>query len=203
MLPNVERVMTLGFLVGKSTDSMASDIFIWWGERFERCRRGSTLLRNEGEVNGEGDEEVEMGVDFIDGEGVLWIYEDEKSKKVEVKKEKGKEKEIETEKEVEQKDKEKDIPTTTEEEKTDAIEVEEVLAKTQPEDSIAPTSASDPVDGEGESREDEDMDIEGEEDNGVEEIAEEEAESVLIPMDDHPMLVHKTDPGEMATKLLP
>lgn len=189
--------MTLGFLVGKSTDSMASDIFIWWAERFERCRPSPpppfSSRRGNGE-NGDGqdeDEEMdgEMGVDFIDGEGVLWVYEDEgKSKKVEAKKEKEKDKEQGSEEP---------------EEKRDAIEVEQVLSDTHPEDSAAPDPA-----GEEEGA-DEEMDvegIEGEEDvavDAVDTVGEEVAESVLIPMDDHPMLVHKTDPEEMAMKLFP
>ncbi|KAH8107762.1 hypothetical protein BXZ70DRAFT_1074201 [Cristinia sonorae] len=53
-LPGLETVRTAGFLVDTSTDGMARDIFIWWTERFEY-----------------------MNVDLVDGEGVLWLYEEE------------------------------------------------------------------------------------------------------------------------------
>ncbi|PPQ95337.1 hypothetical protein CVT26_008182 [Gymnopilus dilepis] len=60
--PKLELVQTVGFLVEAHTDSLIKDIFIWWVERFEA-----------------------MGVDFLDGEGVLWTYtdppEDESPKK--------------------------------------------------------------------------------------------------------------------------
>ncbi|KAJ6629441.1 hypothetical protein B0H10DRAFT_1987142 [Mycena sp. CBHHK59/15] len=52
--PNLEMVRTAGFLVDADTDSLIKDVFIWWGERFERD-----------------------GVDFQDGEGVVWIYGDD------------------------------------------------------------------------------------------------------------------------------
>lgn len=52
--PSLEMVRTEGFLVDADTDSLIKDVFIWWGERFERD-----------------------GVDFQDGEGVVWIYGDE------------------------------------------------------------------------------------------------------------------------------
>ena len=55
-LPALETVRTAGFLVDTSTDGLARDIFIWWTERFEY-----------------------MGVDLVDGEGVIWMYEDEKN----------------------------------------------------------------------------------------------------------------------------
>ncbi|THH27171.1 hypothetical protein EUX98_g7015 [Antrodiella citrinella] len=57
-LPALETVRTAGFLVDTSTDGLARDIFIWWTERFEY-----------------------MGVDLVDGEGVMWLYEDEKASK--------------------------------------------------------------------------------------------------------------------------
>ena len=47
-------VRTLGFLVGTSTDPFAPDVFIWWTEKFER-----------------------VGVDLQDGEGVVWMLDDE------------------------------------------------------------------------------------------------------------------------------
>ncbi|KAJ7467129.1 hypothetical protein FB451DRAFT_1401972 [Mycena latifolia] len=52
--PCLETVRTAGFLVDADTDSLVRDVFIWWGERFERD-----------------------GVDFQDGEGVVWIYGDD------------------------------------------------------------------------------------------------------------------------------
>ncbi|KAI0666006.1 hypothetical protein C8Q78DRAFT_1083562 [Trametes maxima] len=58
LLPALEVVRTLGFLVGTSTDPFAPDIFVWWTERFER-----------------------VGVDLQDGEGVVWLLEEEPEKK--------------------------------------------------------------------------------------------------------------------------
>jgi len=51
--PKLELVRTVGFLVDAETDSLIKDIFIWWVERFEK-----------------------QGIDFLDGEGVLWAYSD-------------------------------------------------------------------------------------------------------------------------------
>ncbi|KAH9858916.1 hypothetical protein C2E23DRAFT_717211 [Lenzites betulinus] len=56
LFPALEVVRTLGFLVGTSTDPFAPDVFIWWTERFER-----------------------VGVDLQDGEGVVWMLEEEKA----------------------------------------------------------------------------------------------------------------------------
>jgi hypothetical protein len=53
MFPSLEVVRTVGYLVDSAVDSLARDIFIWWAERFER-----------------------YGIDFQDGEGVLWMYTD-------------------------------------------------------------------------------------------------------------------------------
>lgn len=53
--PNLEVVRTVGFLVDAETDYLMKDIFIWWVEKFEK-----------------------QGVDFLDGEGVLWAYTDER-----------------------------------------------------------------------------------------------------------------------------
>ena len=55
LLPRLEKVQSIGFLVDASTDTFARDIFIWWTERFE-----------------------EVGIDFVDGEGVVWAYEEER-----------------------------------------------------------------------------------------------------------------------------
>jgi hypothetical protein len=52
--PCLETVRTAGFLVDADADSLVKDVFIWWSERFERD-----------------------GVDFQDGEGVVWIYGDD------------------------------------------------------------------------------------------------------------------------------
>ncbi|KAF7376602.1 hypothetical protein MSAN_00076800 [Mycena sanguinolenta] len=52
--PQLEMVRTAGFLVDADTDSLVKDVFIWWSERFERD-----------------------GVDFQDGEGVVWMYGDD------------------------------------------------------------------------------------------------------------------------------
>ncbi|KAJ7782403.1 hypothetical protein DFH07DRAFT_909237 [Mycena maculata] len=52
--PALEMVRLVSFLVDADTDSLVKDVFIWWGERFERD-----------------------GIDFQDGEGVVWIYEEE------------------------------------------------------------------------------------------------------------------------------
>jgi hypothetical protein len=54
--PNLELVRTVGFLVDADTDSLIKDIFIWWVERFEK-----------------------QGIDFLDGEGVLWAYDSTES----------------------------------------------------------------------------------------------------------------------------
>lgn len=51
--PNLEVVKTVGFLVDADTDSLIKDVFIWWVEKFEK-----------------------QGIDFLDGEGVLWAYAD-------------------------------------------------------------------------------------------------------------------------------
>ncbi|KAF8200004.1 hypothetical protein K438DRAFT_1717454 [Mycena galopus ATCC 62051] len=52
--PQLEMVRTAGFLVDADADSLVKDVFIWWSERFERD-----------------------GVDFQDGEGVVWMYGDD------------------------------------------------------------------------------------------------------------------------------
>ncbi|KAJ7760977.1 hypothetical protein B0H16DRAFT_1531324 [Mycena metata] len=52
--PHLEMVRTAGFLVDADVDSVVKDVFIYWGERFERD-----------------------GVDFQDGEGVVWMYGDD------------------------------------------------------------------------------------------------------------------------------
>ena len=49
--PNLELIQTVGFFVGVETDNLAKDVFIWWVEKFEK-----------------------QGIDFLDGEGVLWAY---------------------------------------------------------------------------------------------------------------------------------
>jgi len=54
--PNLELVRTVGFLVDADTDFLIRDIFIWWVERFEK-----------------------QGIDFLDGEGVLWAYDSTES----------------------------------------------------------------------------------------------------------------------------
>ncbi|KIY44541.1 hypothetical protein FISHEDRAFT_67445 [Fistulina hepatica ATCC 64428] len=51
--PNLEVVKTIGFMVDAETDVVIKDIFIWWTEKFEKD-----------------------GVDFRDGEGVVWLYTD-------------------------------------------------------------------------------------------------------------------------------
>ncbi|PPQ63681.1 hypothetical protein CVT24_004567 [Panaeolus cyanescens] len=48
---NLELVQTISFLVDSDGDSLSKDLFIWWTERFEAD-----------------------GIDFRDGEGVLWAY---------------------------------------------------------------------------------------------------------------------------------
>ncbi|CDO69160.1 hypothetical protein BN946_scf185042.g62 [Trametes cinnabarina] len=55
--PALEVVRTLGFLVGTLTDPCAPDVFIWWTERFEK-----------------------VGIDLQDGEGVVWMLEEEGKK---------------------------------------------------------------------------------------------------------------------------
>ena len=54
LYPKLEIVRTIGFLVDSCGDSLMKDIFIWWAERFEND-----------------------GIDFQDGEGVLWVYDTE------------------------------------------------------------------------------------------------------------------------------
>ncbi|KAF9472438.1 hypothetical protein BDN70DRAFT_886986 [Pholiota conissans] len=49
--PNLESIQTVDFLVDAHADTLVKDIFIWWVERFET-----------------------MGVLFVDGEGVMWAY---------------------------------------------------------------------------------------------------------------------------------
>ena len=54
--PSLELIKTVGFLVDAETDLLIKDIFIWWVERFEK-----------------------QGIDFLDGEGVLWAYDSTES----------------------------------------------------------------------------------------------------------------------------
>ncbi|RXW25046.1 hypothetical protein EST38_g807 [Candolleomyces aberdarensis] len=49
--PNLELIQTIGFLVEAAGDSLVKDIVIWWAEKFEK-----------------------YGINFLDGEGVLWAY---------------------------------------------------------------------------------------------------------------------------------
>ncbi|KAF8160712.1 hypothetical protein B0H34DRAFT_795592 [Crassisporium funariophilum] len=49
--PRLELIQTVGFLVEADTDGLIKDIFIWWVEKFEK-----------------------EGINFLDGEGVLWAY---------------------------------------------------------------------------------------------------------------------------------
>jgi len=50
--PDLELIQTVGYLVDADrNDELIKDIFIWWVEKFE-----------------------EVGIDFLDGEGVLWTY---------------------------------------------------------------------------------------------------------------------------------
>jgi len=50
--PELELIQTVGYLVdADKNDELIKDIFIWWVEKFE-----------------------ELGIDFLDGEGVLWVY---------------------------------------------------------------------------------------------------------------------------------
>ncbi|PFH49742.1 hypothetical protein AMATHDRAFT_76006 [Amanita thiersii Skay4041] len=51
--PKLEIVRTVGFLVDADMDTLLKHIFIWWVERFEK-----------------------VGIDFLDGEGILWAYSD-------------------------------------------------------------------------------------------------------------------------------
>ncbi|KAK0213220.1 hypothetical protein DFS33DRAFT_105354 [Desarmillaria ectypa] len=59
MFPNLETVRTVGFLVEAETDTMTEDVFIWWSERFESD-----------------------GIDFQDGQGVVWAYEGENDSEI-------------------------------------------------------------------------------------------------------------------------
>lgn len=54
--PNLESVKAIGFVVDSLSDPINKDVFIWWMERFEK-----------------------LGIDFLDGEGVIWVYEDDPS----------------------------------------------------------------------------------------------------------------------------
>ncbi|KIY67235.1 hypothetical protein CYLTODRAFT_397489 [Cylindrobasidium torrendii FP15055 ss-10] len=58
--PALELVRTIGYLVDADTDILVEEVFIWWTEKFEK-----------------------EGIDFQDGAGVVWVY-DEEEKKVEV-----------------------------------------------------------------------------------------------------------------------
>ncbi|KAJ7646709.1 hypothetical protein FB45DRAFT_891168 [Roridomyces roridus] len=51
VFPALETVRTAGFIVDADGDILVKDVFIWWSERFEKD-----------------------GVDFQDGEGVVWTY---------------------------------------------------------------------------------------------------------------------------------
>ncbi|KAK7692227.1 hypothetical protein QCA50_003851 [Cerrena zonata] len=54
MLPSLVKVQAIDFVVEESWDTNAKDIFIWWAERFDA-----------------------VGTDLVDGECVLWLYDDE------------------------------------------------------------------------------------------------------------------------------
>ncbi|KAH7924216.1 hypothetical protein BV22DRAFT_1035357 [Leucogyrophana mollusca] len=56
--PNLELVRTIGFLVAASSEATTKDIFIGWTEYFEA-----------------------RGIDFQDGEGVVWLYDDDSAGK--------------------------------------------------------------------------------------------------------------------------
>jgi hypothetical protein len=62
--PELELIQTVGYFVdADKSDELIKDIFIWWVEKFE-----------------------EVGIDFLDGEGVLWAYTEPIDKKfIEVK----------------------------------------------------------------------------------------------------------------------
>ena len=51
--PGLETVRTIGFLVDADTDILVEEVFIWWTEKFKRD-----------------------GIDFQDGAGMVWIYDD-------------------------------------------------------------------------------------------------------------------------------
>ncbi|KAI0743992.1 hypothetical protein C8Q80DRAFT_1107082 [Daedaleopsis nitida] len=57
--PALELVRTPGFLIGTSTDMYAPEVFVWWTEKFEAA-----------------------GVDLQDGEGVVWLLEEEQGPKM-------------------------------------------------------------------------------------------------------------------------
>lgn len=57
--PELELIQTVGYFVdADKSDELIKDIFIWWVEKFE-----------------------EVGIDFLDGEGVLWAYTEPVDKK--------------------------------------------------------------------------------------------------------------------------
>jgi len=50
--PELELIQTVGYSVdADKNDELIKDVFIWWVEKFE-----------------------ELGIDFLDGESVLWAY---------------------------------------------------------------------------------------------------------------------------------
>ena len=53
LYPNVQTIRTIDYLADVEGDTLIKDIFIWWAEKFEK-----------------------YGVDFQDGEGVVWAYTD-------------------------------------------------------------------------------------------------------------------------------
>lgn len=55
--PALELVRTIGYLVDADTDILVEEVFIWWTEKFEK-----------------------EGVDFQDGAGVVWVYDEEEKK---------------------------------------------------------------------------------------------------------------------------
>ena len=60
--PELELIQTVGYFVdADKSDELIKDIFIWWVEKFE-----------------------EVGIDFLDGEGVLWAYTEPIDKSIEV-----------------------------------------------------------------------------------------------------------------------
>jgi len=57
--PELELIQTVGYFVdADKSDELIKDIFIWWVEKFE-----------------------DVGIDFLDGEGVLWAYTEPIDKK--------------------------------------------------------------------------------------------------------------------------
>ncbi|KAJ3491233.1 hypothetical protein NLI96_g847 [Meripilus lineatus] len=180
LLPRLEKVQSIGFLVDASADVFARDIFIWWTERFE-----------------------DVGIDLVDGEGVVWMYEEESKGGKQKQKQKGQGEKVEkgdsfrneaTGETLETGQEKQAIEVKAVEPSCDTAKSEDLSSQDEKDvvqsSSSAEVASTDPShDKEGTS------------------MAEEQSEeppsssySVVMVARDCPIYVHKTDPKELRSK---